>query len=68
MVGNTYNGLASSPLVTKALVLRDVIVFASNLQVEHIIVESNNLQLLQACHGETEIRCISNLIQDISNL
>lgn len=52
VAGGTYRGFAISPLVAEALVLRDAVIFANNLHLNKIIVESNNLQLIQACRGE----------------
>lgn len=60
--------MATNPLVAEALVLRDAIIFASNLQLNKIVMESDNLQLVQAVRGEIEVRSISNLIQDILTL
>lgn len=69
ITGNTYSGLACSPLVAEALVLRDALVYADNLRIEKILVESDNLQLVQAFRGEKEYRStIINLVQDISRL
>lgn len=68
ITGNTYSGMATSSLVAEALVLRDAIIFALNLSMGHIVVESDNLQLIQACHGELEMRCILNISQDINAL
>lgn len=65
VAANTYSGMASSPLLAESLVLRDVVIFANNLGIEKILVESDCLQLVQACRGESDLRSIRSITQDI---
>lgn len=63
--GNTFKGLANSALMAETLVLRDAMIFAENLRLDNLIFESDNLVLIQACRGDSEVRSILNIIHDI---
>lgn len=60
--------LASSPLVVEELAFREAISLAANLQMDHIIVESDSLDLIHACRGECPKGEIMQILQDILHL
>lgn len=69
LTGHTKRNFAPTSLVAKTLALRDAISLAVNLNMEAIVLESDYLEAIQSCRGETRIGKISNIIQyDIWNL
>lgn len=58
VAGDTFNGVASDALFVEAIVLRSAMLFAHDLGVDHIIVESDNLNLIKACRGRWSRRVL----------
>ncbi|XP_057430912.1 uncharacterized protein LOC130723795 [Lotus japonicus] len=59
---------ASSPLVAEALALREAALLAHNLHWTHVIFESDNQMLIEACKGKNRIGIIYNILMDIKEL
>lgn len=51
--------------MAEATAQRDALSLAVNLQMTHITVESDNLDLVNSCRGECERGKIRNIIQDV---
>lgn len=56
---------ANSPLVAEALALREAVFLASNLGMENVVFEGDNLDLTKACRNEIIRRDIINILQDV---
>ncbi|XP_057418916.1 uncharacterized protein LOC130713137 [Lotus japonicus] len=59
---------APSLLTAEALAVREALLLASNLELKHIIIESDNLQLIKACRESGSIGQIWNILRDIHSL
>lgn len=68
LTGSTKTLAASSPLMAEALSFREALMFASNLGIQHITVESDCLELVQACRDEVKRGEIQNIVGDIRAL
>ncbi|QHO42427.1 uncharacterized protein DS421_5g154070 [Arachis hypogaea] len=60
--------VATSPLATEALTVREALIIAKNLQLEKIIIESDNLILIQALKSKASIAEIQVILDDILDL
>lgn len=58
----------SSPLVVEVLALREAVSFAANLKFQHVLFESNSLDLIEACRGNLIRKEIEIIIKDINFL
>lgn len=56
---------ANSPLGAEALILREAVQVALNLDQKKVIFESDYKQLIETCNGDRHIGEIANIIQDI---
>lgn len=68
ITGFTGKVFATSPLVAEAMALREAISLAANLSIENVLLESDSLDLINACRGETEIGEIRNIVQDVKHM
>lgn len=59
---------ASSPLIAEALSLREAVSLACNLNLQSVILESDNQQLIEACRGNLHKAEIRGIVEDIKNL
>lgn len=59
---------ATTPLVAEAMGLREAVQLGLNLQLEQVIFESDNLDPVEACRGNRNVREIEGFVQDILNL
>lgn len=58
----------SSALVAEALALREALQFGRSIHLQHVIVESDNMTLVEDCKEMKEIREIQNILHDIKFL
>lgn len=65
VTGSTRKMYSLSPLMAEATAQRDALSLAVNLQMTHITVENDNLDLVNSCRGECERGEIRNIIQDV---
>lgn len=63
--GLTKKTFAGSPLIAEALAVREAISFATNLNINWILIESDNMELISACRQEKEIGEIMAIIRDV---
>lgn len=68
VLGLTKKFPVSSPLLAEALAMREVVQVAANCGVPKIILESDCLQLVQACRKECQNGEISAVVTDIIQL
>lgn len=59
---------ATSPLIAKALGLREATLLASNLQIRQVIMETDSQALVEACRSKRNIGEIQALVHDINEL
>lgn len=68
VAGDTCWSVTHDALSVEALVLRVALSFASNLDMDQILVESDNLKIVKIWRGGMEIRGSYNILQDINRL
>lgn len=49
ITGLTKKTFVGSPLIAEALAAREAISFAANLNISHVLIESDNLELISVC-------------------
>ncbi|KAJ1425214.1 Ribonuclease H-like superfamily [Sesbania bispinosa] len=59
---------APSPLIAEALALREAIHLAHNLQWSKCLFESDNIQVIDACRGESKVGEIEAIVTDMAYL
>lgn len=58
----------SSALQAEALALRESMVIASNLGIQCVVFENDNLELIQTCSNEVQRRELGAIVQDINSM